>query len=137
MVVTRSVDYAVEGILHLARLPRGTVASVEEIARERGLPSHALGTVVRRLARAGLVATQRGTGGGVSLLRDPSEITMRHVVEAIDGPLRLADSSRSAAPARAMWKRIEAAILKELEGTTLADLARQPTGGASVPYTHA
>jgi Rrf2 family protein len=127
MVINRSVDYAVAGIIHLATLPPGAVEPVEEIARNRALPGHAFAAVVRRLARAGLVFTQRGTGGGVSLARDPSEISMRDVVEAVEGPIRLAREAGNNGTAdytRPVWERVERAILAELEAANLAEMAR-------------
>lgn len=127
MVINRSVDYAVVGIIHLATLPPGAVEPVEEIARHRALPGHAFAAVVRRLARAGLVFTQRGTGGGVSLARDPSEISMRDVVEAVEGPIRLAregGSNGATDCTRPVWQRVERAILAELEAANLAEMAR-------------
>ena len=127
MVINRSVDYAVVGIIHLATLPPGAVEPVEEIARHRTLPGHAFAAVVRRLARAGLVFTQRGTGGGVSLARDPSEISMRDVVEAVEGPIRLAregGSNGATDYTRPVWERVERAILAELEAANLAEMAR-------------
>ncbi len=130
MVVNRSVDYAVAGIIHLATLPPGAVEPVEEIARRRSLPGHAFAAVVRRLARAGLVFTQRGTGGGVSLARNPSQISMRDVVEAVEGPIRLVrDGEENGANAltRPVWERVERAILTELEATNLAEMARKST----------
>lgn len=120
MVINRSVDYAVAGIIHLATLPPGAVEPVEEIARNRDLPGHAFAAVVRRLARAGLVFTQRGTGGGVSLARDPSEISMRDVVEAVEGPIRLVregGSNGATSFTRPVWERVERAILAELDAT--------------------
>jgi len=127
MVINRSVDYAVAGIIHLATLPPGAVEPVEEIARQRALPGHAFAAVVRRLARAGLVFTQRGTGGGVSLARDPSEISMRDVVEAVEGPIRLTrEEGGNGTPSftRPVWERIERAILAELEAANLAEMAQ-------------
>ncbi|HBB41661.1 MAG: transcriptional regulator [Nitrospirae bacterium CG18_big_fil_WC_8_21_14_2_50_70_55] len=128
MRINHSVDYAVTGIVHLATLPPGTVAPVEEIARQHALPGHAFAAVVRRLARAGLVFTQRGTGGGVSLARDPAEISMRDVVEAVEGPIRLVREARTngaQALTRAVWERVERAIVAELEAANLAEMARE------------
>jgi len=128
MVINRSVDYAVAGIIHLATLPPGAVEPVEEIARHRALPGHAFAAVVRRLARAGLVFTQRGTGGGVSLARDPSEISMRDVVEAVEGPIRLVregGGNGATTYTRAVWERVERAIIAELEAANLAEMARE------------
>jgi len=88
-MLSRRADYGVRLILELAMLPTGTVLSTQEIATRQGLPTPFLTKIVGQLALAGLVRTQRGTGGGVVLARPAEEINLRQVVEALDGPLAL------------------------------------------------
>ncbi len=89
MEISRQADYAIRAILDLAQVPQGELAQTREIARRQEIPEKYLPTIVRTLARAGLLRTMRGSHGGISLSRPPNEITLRQVVEAIDGPVLL------------------------------------------------
>ncbi|MDR7418363.1 MAG: Rrf2 family transcriptional regulator, partial [Armatimonadota bacterium] len=86
--------------------------------------------VVQALARRGYVTTHRGTGGGIALARDPRAITLRAIVEAIDGPIALnrcvarpGDCPLSRrCTVHPVWHRIQRLVLDELERTTIASL---------------
>lgn len=89
MEISRQADYAIRAILDLARIPAGELTQTREIARRQDVPEKYLPTIVRTLARAGLIRTLRGSHGGISLARPAEEITLRDVIEAIDGPILL------------------------------------------------
>lgn len=59
----------------------------QEMARTLGASWHHLAKVMRQLVRAGLVNSIRGPGGGFTLAKPASEITLMEVFEAIEGPL--------------------------------------------------
>ncbi len=88
MLVTREADYAIRCVLEVARHDR---ISVAEIARLRSISISFLGKIVQTLGRAGILATRRGVGGGVSLAMPAERITLLQVIEAVDGPLTLND----------------------------------------------
>lgn len=87
MEITQQADYAVRAVLELALQPQGTRLSCETIAQRHNIPVAFLTKISARLATAGIVRTQRGVNGGLSLARPPTEITLLEVVEAIDGPI--------------------------------------------------
>jgi Rrf2 family protein len=89
MQITRQADYAVRAVLYLARLGSGNRASTSKIAEDQHIPPSFLAKIVSQLSIAGLLHTSRGARGGVALARDPQDITLLDVVEAIDGPIRL------------------------------------------------
>jgi len=89
MEISRQADYAIRAILDLARIPAGKLTQTREIAYRQEIPEKYLPTIIRTLVRAGLIRTLRGSHGGVSLSRPSEEITLRDVVEAIDGPILL------------------------------------------------
>lgn len=89
MQITRAGEYGVLGLLALSRRPVGEVAMIDVVAAEEEVPVSFLGKIFQSLARAGIVKSARGSGGGFALARDPSEITILQVIEAIEGPIAL------------------------------------------------
>jgi Rrf2 family transcriptional regulator, iron-sulfur cluster assembly transcription factor len=87
MQVTRASEYAMLGLLALSRRPMGSVAMVDVLASEEGVPAIFLGKIFQNLAKAGIVKSARGSGGGFALLRAPDAISVLEVIEAIEGPI--------------------------------------------------
>jgi Rrf2 family protein len=89
MQITRQADYAVRAVLHLAHMKNGDRAATSIVAKEQHIPPSFLAKIISQLSIAGLLHTSRGARGGVTLARDPKEITLLEVIEAIDGPIQL------------------------------------------------
>lgn len=133
MQLTRQADYAIRALLHLSGENYGDVVQTREIASSEDIPEKYLPTIMRTLARAGLVRTLRGNQGGVLLARQPDEINLREVIEAIEEPIVLnrclrdsGECSReSFCPVLPVWDRIQQTLIERLESTTFADLASE------------
>jgi len=89
MQITRQADYAVRAVHYLAELGPEDRAATSQIAEKQSIPPSFLAKIVSQLSVAGLLQTSRGARGGVSLARSPEKISLREVVEAIDGPIML------------------------------------------------
>ena len=89
MQITRATDYAVRVTVHLASLPPGHKAPLDELAEATGVRDNFLSTILQRLVRHGLVSSHRGTGGGFRLNVTPEGLTLLQVVEAIEGKIAL------------------------------------------------
>jgi Rrf2 family iron-sulfur cluster assembly transcriptional regulator len=87
MQITRAGEYGVLGLMCLARRAFGTVVMVDEVSREEHIPKSFAAKIFQSLAKAGLVKSNRGTGGGFALLKKPGEITVLEVIEAIEGKI--------------------------------------------------
>lgn len=131
MHLTRQSDYGVRAVLHLASIPYGDVIQTREIAAREDIPAKYLPSIIRTLARAGLIRTMRGNQGGVTLARPPEEITLREVIEAIEGPIVLVQCMKGSSncihqdncPFLPVCEDIQQMMVDQLEGTTFADLA--------------
>ena len=88
MQITRQADYAVRAVYYLTQLGSDGRAATSKIAKKQHIPASFLAKIVSQLSVAGLLKTSRGARGGVSLARQPKDITLLDVVEAIDGPIR-------------------------------------------------
>jgi Rrf2 family nitric oxide-sensitive transcriptional repressor len=73
--LTQFSDYSLRLAIYLACHP-GRVVSVDEVSRAFGISRHHLVKVVQMLTDLGIVAAQRGRGGGMRLARDPSTINV-------------------------------------------------------------
>src|SRR4030042_1522260 len=89
MQITRQADYAIRAVLYLARLGSSQRAATSQVAQAQRIPPSFLAKIISQLSIAGLLHTSRGARGGVTLARDPEDITLLEVVEAIDGPIQL------------------------------------------------
>jgi Rrf2 family protein len=81
------LQYAVCGVFDLAYNGQGNPVQIRVISERQGIPARYLEQIFQRLRRARLVSSKRGPGGGYTLARRPSEITLRDVAEAVEGPL--------------------------------------------------
>ena len=89
MQITRQADYAVRAILYLARVENNERVATSRVAKNQKIPSSFLAKIIAQLSIAGLLDTLRGAHGGVRLAREPRNITLLEVVEAIAGPIQL------------------------------------------------
>ena len=91
--LSKKADYGLIALKHLARHNEESV-SAREIAREYRIQAELLAKILQRLARKGLVLSQQGTHGGYVLARDPSQISIVDVIEALDGPIGITPCER-------------------------------------------
>ena len=84
MRLTVFSDYTLRVLMYLA-LDRTRLATIPDIATAFGISQNHLTKVVHQLARAGVVESVRGKGGGVRLARAPEEIRLGQIVRASEG----------------------------------------------------
>ena len=87
MRFSHQVQYAICGAFDLAYNGQAQPVQVRVISQRQGIPTRYLEQIFRRLRRAGIVTAKRGPGGGYTLARPAAEITLREVVEAVEGPI--------------------------------------------------
>lgn len=58
---------------------------MKEIADSMEIPAHYMSKVMRTMVKSGLVRSDMGPGGGYYLAREPADITLREVYEAVEG----------------------------------------------------
>ena len=126
MQITRQADYAIRAVLYLSQLGSSQRAATSTVAQKQRIPPSFLAKIISQLSIAGLLHTSRGARGGVMLAREPREISLLDVVEAIDGPILLNEcvSESSDCEAKddcamnAVWNEAQEALVKRLKGTT-------------------
>ncbi|MEA4925368.1 MAG: Rrf2 family transcriptional regulator [Syntrophomonadaceae bacterium] len=89
MNINQATDYGFRAVLFLAAQPAGEVVEAQAIASSQVVPMRFLLKIMPSLIKAGIVRSQRGVGGGYALAREPKDITLLDVLEAIEGPIYL------------------------------------------------
>src|SRR5688572_29857748 len=80
---SQTVEYALRAVVHLAH--QAPVAqTTDKIAAVTLVPKAYLAKVLQELRRAGVVTSQRGVGGGITLVKTPAELTILEVVNAVE-----------------------------------------------------
>lgn len=86
MKLSRESRYGLRGLAYLARKPAGTILQAAELAEAADLPPVFLSKIFRKLTRHGILRSYRGRVRGYALARSPRDISVRQVLEAIEGP---------------------------------------------------
>lgn len=131
-MISQSAEYSLRAVACVAASPGGRPMTARQIARAVRVPAGYLSKILQLLARAGIVASQRGLNGGFVLARPPQELTLLQLVHLIDGsrritacPLGLPEHAGKLCP---LHCRIDCAAERaeaELAGVTVADVLEQ------------
>lgn len=89
MRLSHLADYAVVLMTAAARRPALARLSATELAVETGVPLPTAQKLMGQLAAYGLLRSVRGAGGGFSLAKPASEISLADIVEAVEGPIAM------------------------------------------------
>lgn len=87
MKLSRTVSYAVQAALQLAKSSSGTPVPCSQLASEGNMPERFLLQILRNLVNHGILRSTRGVDGGYLLTRSPDEVSLLDLIEAIEGPL--------------------------------------------------
>lgn len=138
--LSKLADYAV---VVLARLScEGAVQTSPGIAAATGLPEPTVAKVLKGLAGASLVVSQRGARGGYRLARPLSAIHVADVIAAIDGPVHLTacvDGARDRCEAQDVcscnggWDRVNEVVMQALGTISIADIAATRASPSAIP----
>lgn len=129
--MSKLTDYAALVMAHLAAEPE-RVHAAHDIAQAVHVAQPTVTKVLKTLARAGLLQSQRGTKGGYLLATEPSHITLAHVVQAMEGPIGLTECGsrpgrchqETTCATRGNWQSINQVVLDALHNITLDQMVR-------------
>lgn len=135
MRLTSRSEYALLAVIDLSLSFHDGPVSSRAIAERRDVPLRFLEQILHALRRAGVVTSVRGARGGFVLAKNPKEMTVLEVVEAVEGPLQstvcnsdLTQGSASGCEKQAscaashVWNRATDALRKEFQSTYISDL---------------
>ena len=127
--LSRLADYGVVLMTHVATGSERPQTAAAAAAATR-IPEPTASKILKLLARAGLLESQRGINGGFALARAPGGITVAEIVTAVDGPIALTEcqeidgacSFEEFCPTRGNWRKINTAVHHALDEISLADM---------------
>lgn len=129
MYITRQADYGVRCVLFLSR-EAGRIVSATEISKAMSIPKSFLAKILQRLSKKGIVRSTQGMAGGFELAKQPGEISLLEVVEALQTPSALNAcvidnqqcSLSSSCVVHPIWIELRQHIEKRLKQVTFAEL---------------
>ena len=132
MKVGKTSLYGLFAVIYIARNGHDRVLQGRDIAKAYGIPVEYLLKILQLLVRAGLLRSERGRLGGFGLARDPSEITLQEISEALESDADLSVLLRSAVKGHggikhkllALQNEIEEKIQLRLSQVTIAELVK-------------
>lgn len=128
--------YGVRLMLDLAFYYGGEAQFLKDIAKRQEISEKYLWQLIKPLKSAKLINSARGAHGGYKLAKHPSEITLRDIVEILEGPISITECSSNPdvcerikiCSARDIWENISVMISQYLESISLADLKERQKG---------
>lgn len=129
-MLSQATGYAATALGYLATAG-GAPMLVKEIAEACSIPGPYLAKIVNALRRVGLVQTQRGVGGGVTLAKRPQDISLHSIAQLLGDPICQSRcmlgvsecSDERACPAHRFWSQHRDETILFLKRTTIADIA--------------
>ncbi len=132
MRLAEYTDYTLRVLMYCAAHPDRQI-TIAEMAEHHGVSKNHLMKIVNDLARQGVLATTRGRGGGLRLLKQPADIRVGDVVRSSETDFRLVEcfdvstNTCTLTPScrlKGVFQTALQAYFNELDGVTLADIAR-------------
>lgn len=128
MDISRKTDYALRILSILVKNP-DELLSVRTAAEQVEVPYSFARSIQHGLVQAGIIESLRGVHGGMRLKVDPAEVTLREIVEAVQGPMSMNDCTapggectrRSTCCYHPIWAGVQAAVMSYLDSVTLDD----------------
>lgn len=137
MKFTQETDYGFRIVLAFAKSGSDSFLTAVEMSEKHGIPYRFLLRVLGKLKRAGILRSRQGVDGGYKLAKPPERISLRDVVDAVEGEIALNCCLKSVALCNGGYApecqvhqtlaAVQKKLLQELERYTFANLEGSPT----------
>jgi Rrf2 family protein len=145
MNISLKCQYAVRGVLELARHYGRAAVPISKIARPYEISTRFLEIILNQLKRGGFVGSKRGVQGGFFLAVKPKDLTIGQIVRFLDGPLDpvkcvVGRSGRDCPQKkrcvlRDMWSKARQAVERVYDSANFADLLKQEASHSGTDYS--
>jgi Rrf2 family transcriptional regulator, iron-sulfur cluster assembly transcription factor len=131
LIFSRQCEYALQAVLFLALAKDGDRVPIKDLTRKLNIPYHFLGKIMQDLTRKGLLISEKGPRGGFALSKPATEITLFHIVDAIDGTTFIKScvmgfpecSGKHPCAVHNDWDRLRSGIYSMLANKSIEELA--------------
>ncbi len=131
LFLSKPCQYALRALVYIVAESDGENMLIRDIAGRLGIPYHVLAKLFQNLVRKGILASFKGPTGGMLLARDPNDIRLIEIVEAVDGTGFLSGcfmgidkcSDSNPCPLHYDWVGIRKEIVRMLSSQSLYDFA--------------
>lgn len=128
---SKGCEYAIRALAEISIEKAKGRFLARDICRKAGIPESYARKTFQALVQNGFLKAVSGPGGGYSLVRDPGEMTVLDIVEAVEGKkgfskciLGLSScGDRNPCGLHFVWVKLKARIMAELASCTLYQLA--------------
>lgn len=136
-ITSKASDYALLLMMYLASLPLDQSSSARKVAEYHKLSLRFLANIANKLSIARLIISHRGVGGGMKLAKPGKEISLKEVIEAVDGPIQTMFcqnthelcSHELLCHMKHFWDSLQGDVVSKLSKTMIGDLIVPPTSG--------
>ena len=90
MQFTKAEGYGILGVIYLAQHEENKVVPLSEISEAKQVPEKFLAKIFQSLSKSGIISSHRGVRGGFSLAKKADELSIKEILESIQGPYNLA-----------------------------------------------
>ena len=131
MKISKKCQYALKAVFELAWRNTGKPVKTYSIADAQRMSPRFTEIILNELKHGGYVESRRGNTGGYLLARDAASLTVREVIEYIQGPISLVpEATEGGANAaflgneafKELWEQVNNAVCEVCDGRTFADL---------------
>ena len=135
LIFSRQCEYALQAVLYMSAQSEKRFTNINEISERLDIPMPFLGKTLQLLVRSKILSSQKGPKGGFKLAKNPSEIALFHIVDAIDGTDFITScvlgfpecSSKSPCPIHSEWGALRDRVYQMLANRTIADISKEIT----------
>jgi len=127
MKISKKCQYALKAVFELAWQDQGKPIRTQKIADAQHVSLRFMEIILNELKHGGFVESKRGNEGGYMLARDALNLTVREIIEYIEGPISLAQNGGDATSIgneafTELWQEVNNAIEEVCDKRTFADL---------------
>jgi Rrf2 family protein len=127
MKVSKKCQYALKAVFELAWRDHGKPIRASEIAEAQHVSLRFMEIILNELKHGGFIESKRGNEGGYMLVRDAEKLAVREIVEYIEGPISLVQSSDDTASVgneafKEFWQEVNEAVSRVCVNKSFADL---------------
>lgn len=130
MRISSKIKYAVRAMIDMINQKDASLLQIKDIAKRQKLSVSYLENIFSVLSAKGLLKSEKGKGGGFSLAKNPDEIKLLDIVDALEGRPKISKclssdyncSMKDTCPTKSIWKKLNSKIEKEMASVKLSDI---------------